>query len=258
MSRLAKHFVRRFVMGLKRQMYRREVSFAKTTGYRRLRVGLLLFCLFSGFADGQQEVGNDSNIEALTRAIHMRRFDRAREILESNVGLNLNAIDKDGSTPLLEAIALHSSDIAKRLIGAGADPNLAGSGGTSPLIQASFYCDVEVAEFLLRDGAAVNAADKHGETALTNAALNCIDGKLVRLLIAQGAGVNMRTKDRETPLTVAAFSGNYNAVEELVAAGADVNAKTDEKETAMSLACGRKIGRKKGHDRICALLRTAK
>jgi len=157
----------------------------------------------------------------------------------------------------VESIAENLPGVARQLILAGANPNLADNQAVSPLMYASWYCQPELVRLLLKHGAAVNARDVDGETALMNAVQLCMDGKIVGLLLAAGASVNVRSHDGESPLTVAAFYGNELAVRKLVAAGADLNAKTDEGETALTWARDREIGRTKAHDRIYAFLLAA-
>ncbi len=55
----------------------------------------------------------------------------------------------------------------------------------------------------------------------------------------------------------AADFGNDTAVKELLKAGADATTKNRRGDSALALACDRKIGRTKGHDLACSLLREA-
>ncbi len=201
----------------------------------------------------QRKESEEHSIDGLTRAIGEHDQDRIEEILQTHI--DLNDRDRNGSTPLLEAIARHLASVAKRLVLIGADPNFAGNGDEYPLAQASFYCDIGLAKCLFEHGALIDAADRGGNTALMHAASNCSDGKMVKLLLRFGANPNMRSKDGETPLIVAAFNGDERAVKELLKAGADPTAITEDGESALSKACDRQAGRKKEHDRICLLLR---
>src|SRR6266852_7373754 len=127
-----------------------------------------------------------SATSALVEAIRRRDLPQARRIIES--GIELNAFDEQGVTPLTEAIGDRLSALAEELVSAGADPNFTGGkGGDTPLMVASWYCDVGVAKFLLEHGALVNARNSDGETALISASQTCLDGEVVKHLLKAGA-----------------------------------------------------------------------
>jgi len=219
-----------------------------------IAIVLLFTCiLFAAMLSSVQSGVKATDIDRLTESMGRSDLTTVNQIIESHI--NLNDRDRNGSTPLVEAIALHFPSLVEKLLLFEADPNFTASDGTSPLIQADFYCDVRSAKSLLDHVASTKLVDRDGETAFINAASNCSGGVIVRLLLDQGASVNARSKDGATALTCAAFSGNEKALNHLLDAGADVRAKTKEGETALSIACGREIGRNRGHDRICELLK---
>lgn len=190
----------------------------------------------------------------LIAAIHKRDLRGIRKIMDSGTDLNVKTCG-EGETALTESIAEGFPEVAKQLVIAGANPNVADNRGVSPLMFAAWYCMEEVVSLLLRRGAVVNAADLDGDTALMHAASQCTNGKIVGILLEYGAAVNVIDYDGESALTIAAFNGDERAVKELVAAGADLNVRTGEGETALTIARDRQIGRKKSHDRIYAFLR---
>jgi uncharacterized protein len=192
----------------------------------------------------------------LIQAIWMRNVPRAREIVAS--GVNLDTLDRYGCAPLAESISRGLSDFAEELVSAGADPNYAEGDGTTPLMQAGWNCDTRMAKLLLQHGAALEAVNRDGETALTMSAQACRKAETTEFLIASGANVNVRNKLGYTPLMLAADQGSVMVVKALLRAGADIHAKNGEGETARSLACNREVGREKGHDQACAILRRAK
>lgn len=189
----------------------------------------------------------------LIEALQLRDQTRVRRLLDA--GASPNGKDRFGSTPLGTAIALHHSDFAELLVERGADVNLAEGRDTSPLMVAAWYCDLRVAKFLLEHGAIVRHVNQDAETALESAAEHCENGEMVKLLVVFGSHVNATDELGDTPLIHAAFNGNEAAVRELVQAGADLTVKNKDGETAESSACGRGIGRKEGHDKVCSFLR---
>ena len=111
------------------------------------------------------------------------------ELIEN--GARVDAVDEDGRTALMVAVAKNNADCVKALLVVGAD---------------------------------VNAEDKGGETALMKAALNG-NAEIVKVLLEAGADVNAKDKDGFTPLVCAAKKGYTEIVKALVAAGVDVNMK---------------------------------
>jgi ankyrin repeat protein len=71
-----------------------------------------------------------------------------------------------GSSPLITAIVLGKTDIAKALINAGADLNHQNYQGSTPLISAAFFCRRDVVEILLDKGADKTLKNNYGHTAL--------------------------------------------------------------------------------------------
>lgn len=166
-----------------------------------------------------------------------------------------NAADDHGTTPLMHAAAIGSTEAVKMLLKAGADVNVrngldatalifgamepakvkllvdAGAdvnavskvGRTPLMIAASTPGSVESVRLLLAKGAKVNGADVRGNTALTGAA-RAGDLESIRLLLEHKADINACDMFGITPLTWAASHADLPAVELLLANGADVNA----------------------------------
>lgn len=190
----------------------------------------------------------------LLRAIYGRNLPEIRRIIATGENIDFQCRN-ERITPLLESIAEGLPEIAKELLQAGANPNLAAADGTTPLIQASWYCQEEVVSLLLERGATVDTADELGETPLVSAAQNCADGRIVDRLLKAGAKLGMQTKNGDTALMVATFYGNERAVRVLVGAGADIRVKNKQGETALTIAKNRTVGRMRAHDRIYLFLR---
>jgi ankyrin repeat protein len=93
----------------------------------------------------------------------------------------------------------------------------------------------EVARELVGAGADVNEFNDGGFTALHLAA-RIFDLTLARTLIELGASPNVRTADGETPLMFAVAQGHAALVTALIDAGADVNAVDAEGNSALHVA----------------------
>ena len=100
---------------------------------------------------------------------------------------------------------IHTAAINGDLVGVqaeldkGVDVNAKDEFGSTPLLHAAATFQKEIVELLVNNDADVNAADVFSMTPLHFAAL---EGRkeIVELLIAKGADVNVKTEDGLTPL----------------------------------------------------------
>ncbi|MBI4622746.1 MAG: ankyrin repeat domain-containing protein, partial [Verrucomicrobia bacterium] len=140
--------------------------------------------------------------------------------------VNVNETARDGSTALLWAV--HHSDLqmARALIGAGANFAAANRYGVTPLLEASRAGNTPMIAELLKAGAGVRrSVHPEGETPLMAASRT---GKLaaVEMLIEAGSDPNAADDyQKQTALMRAAEDGHVDVVNALLAAGADPNAK---------------------------------
>jgi ankyrin repeat protein len=79
---------------------------------------------------------------------------------------DLNAAEADGTTPLIWAANLNDTDLALRLLKAGANPNVRNQFGSTPLGEAALNANTELMKTLLDAGADPNAAGADGQTPL--------------------------------------------------------------------------------------------
>ncbi|NLN18835.1 MAG: hypothetical protein GX162_06120 [Firmicutes bacterium] len=156
-------------------------------------------------------------------------------------GVDVNARDESGSTPLIEA-ARWSNDpeVIQVLIDAGADIHARDELGfdvTALVAAAMSTVNPEVVRALVTAGADVNARDESGVTALMEAARWNGNPEVIKALIDAGADVNARDTSGMTALiAAAAWSDNPKALETLIKAGADVNAADESGMTAPIVA----------------------
>jgi cytohesin len=140
-------------------------------------------------------------------------------------GMDVNAKDIAGSTPLFNAVLRSSKEIAELLIVEGADVNAKHKYGLTPLHRAAFYGHKEVVEMLIAAGADVNAKDDNGDTPL-DVAVNLQRFHPNNTEIAEDLRKHGgKTKKELNVLFDSIRTGNIEAVKKHIAAGMDVNAK---------------------------------
>ena len=191
----------------------------------------------------------------------------AKLLLEQ--GADVNSRDKDRVTPLLLAMRLGTSDLARILLEHDADPDSESQHGNTPLhillgsskahrdppfVQ---YHDpdyiIAASQLLLERGANVNSRDKDHETPLL-LAVRYESPDLVRFLLKHGADPNLENKDGKTPLhrllgprnrddyPLFTPANHYPAdyvhvvAQSLLERGADVNARDKCHKTPLLLA----------------------
>lgn len=140
-----------------------------------------------------------------------------------------------GATPLLLAAEAGHEKLARQLVAAGADVNVASPGRRETALHlAAAQGQLDLAEALIQAGADLEAqASWHscdeqlgafnGNGALHAAALHDKPG-LIRLLLKAGAERDTCASDLRTPLHYAAARGHVASLEVLLAAGADPDA----------------------------------
>lgn len=146
-------------------------------------------------------------------------------------GADVNAVDKNGATPLTAAVCSKNNDGVALLLGAGADPKLPDAQGRGPLSWASYGKQTELVRILLAAGANPNERDKEGETPLMLAAQHSIESDVTttRLLLAAGADLSPERADGHSALSIALDAMGYATAELLMDAGAPLrlsNGKT--------------------------------
>jgi ankyrin repeat protein len=184
-------------------------------------------------------------------------------------GLDVNARDEDGNTPLSIALMGQKFNLARKLVDAGADVNAPGNGGMSMLVLATRTGDRGMVEALLSKGANPNGVPGYDSMTPLMMAARKGDANLAELLLDHGATVQGRSSDGTrvmeyaveggspaviallarhhadvnamndngwTPLMEAASLGKAAAVQALIAAGADVNATNQDGWTALDAA----------------------
>jgi len=175
---------------------------------------------------------------ALLYAARDGRIQIARALIAANA--NVNQVEANGVSPLIEAIANNHIDVARLLLDHGADANTMDWWGRTPLWTAVDLRDLEV-----------NKTDDNGVD--RPAAL-----QLIQALLDHGANVNARTKEvpplrrwlmpisdiswvdftGQTPFLRASLSADLTVMHLLLDKGADPNIATFAGTTPMMAAAG--------------------
>ncbi len=135
---------------------------------------------------------------ALAWAVFRCNAGIARQLLDA--GADPDLANELGIGPLWLAIQAHSADMVELLLDNGADPNIARESGESPLMAAARSGQIDVMELLLDRGADANACEKKfGQTALMWAAGN---PAAVRLLVQHKADVQVDTRAWDVKYTI--------------------------------------------------------
>jgi ankyrin repeat protein len=137
----------------------------------------------------------------------IRGGDRSAALAAVRSGADVNALQEDGSSPLLWAVYRVDHELVKELLQRGARPDAPNVLGATPLCEAVNTADLELVTLLLKAGADPNLGNEDGQMPLMLAART---GSLpvVQALVKAGARVNAREKTREQTALMWAVSAN--------------------------------------------------
>jgi uncharacterized protein len=158
--------------------------------------------LHCGILERKIEAAADPDIIKINKAIFN---DDSYEIDKIIIrGVNINAHDSFGNTPLIEACRKSNPIIVQKLLAAGANPNTKNYDDETPLMRVvgEFPYRVEVCRELIQAGADINAQDNDGKTALMNAA-DIGSPSCVKLLLNMGASKSIQDNDGKIALDYA-------------------------------------------------------
>ncbi len=160
-----------------------------------------------------------------------QKGDSARVRLLLDGGVDPNAQNSTGLSPLMYAAGSGRLAVVNALIAKGAEVNARSSSDFSPLMYAASSGHLAVVKALILKGAQIGALD--GDSGLTSLSLTK-SAPVAQLLVEKGADVNAKTgKLRRTPLMSVK---NVSVAEVLIVNGADMNAQDDQGWTPLMVA----------------------
>ena len=140
-------------------------------------------------------------------------------------GVDVNAAQGDGTTPVHWASYQVDADLVKQLLAKGAKADVKNSFGATPLVEAVKVGNVQIVKLLLDAGANANAANEDDQTPLMLAAKTGIV-EIADLLVRHRAKVNEAEKWRGQTALMWAASENYpDMAEFLIRHGANVKVR---------------------------------
>ena len=207
-------------------------------------------------------MGNDKIIKLLAPITEQPQMMRwaSNAVFDSNPtrikavlakGFDPNTTDRYGGTLLHYLAEIKSTpetiEIARLLLEAGANPNVANNRAWTPLHKTASNKNIEMTILLLEAGANPNAIGRDGQTPLHNSAfLYGISYKkteeTTRLLLKHDADPNAVDNKGQTPLHKSAYKGFIGATKLLLEYDADPNAIDNEGQTPLHKVHPYRIG----------------
>ncbi|KAJ3075666.1 hypothetical protein HDU99_001493, partial [Rhizoclosmatium hyalinum] len=203
------------------------------------------------------------SVDSKVSIVHKSVKDYFTSKQQCHPELHINMLDANAllAAKCLDVIAMYFAHIEDRVFpdNCGADVNAMESNGSTPLIYAAQNGHTETVDLLLSKGAHINATESDGSSSLMKASRKGY-AKTVKLLLSKGADVNARNKvvwklqlfygvsHGWTALMYAAESGHTDIVITLLSEGADVNAQKSYGWTSLMLAS------KNGHTKTVEVL----
>ena len=168
-------------------------------------------------------------------AVHFGHKEHVTRLLA--LGLDVNAANHRGDTPLTLACSKGDLDLVKDLVKHGASAAPRGRRLDSPLSRAARFKKLDVVQYLLEQKLCdVNAENARGDTALLEAA-KAGSREVAALLMKENAAVYHANKNGMTALLEAAEAGELEVVQLLVDhPGVDVHVKNEHGDGALEVS----------------------
>lgn len=144
--------------------------------------------------------------------------------------------DYDGRTPLHDACTGGSQQVASFLLASGAQVDAVDKEGKTPLLMTiPSASQRRMYQLLVSNRASINHKDLKGDTVLHAVTRQNSSVDILSYLVEQGAFVNERNKDGDIPLSIAVANRNRRHIEFYAGAGAQLHAQNQNGRTPFTL-----------------------
>ena len=166
----------------------------------------------------------------------MQSNDIDSAMMSIDQGVGVNTTSPDGATALHWAAHWGTTDLAERLLSAGALVDASNELGITPISIACRNGSEAMVNLLLKAKADAKGSEPSGETVLMSCARTGSLGAVEQLLAAGAEPNSFEVDSGQTALMWAAAGGHWEIVDLLIGAGADVNASSSGKFTPLMFA----------------------
>lgn len=144
---------------------------------------------------------HDSRADDIRKAICSSKIDELMGIMNS---VDLNILDGEGRTPLINSIINENFEIVQWLFTQGVDVNIQDRAGLSALHFSVQNKNLELCKSLLQKKASIDLKDTYGNTPLWKATFDARgDYNIVKVLVSKGADVNSKNNAGRSPIDFA-------------------------------------------------------
>ncbi len=177
-----------------------------------------VLCKHGASVNVRSDFGNSSTLLHkifVSGSLDTRSKEKIVRALVTN-GVDVNAKDKNGDTPLHYVSVGNGDHFIPLLIGLGADPNMIGHNNFTPIMRALCHRSLKTVETLVNCGANINfQSDSYGITALHFAAgkYHGYDSEckeMISCLLFLGADYEIKNKNGKNPRDCAIDSENHS------------------------------------------------
>ena len=179
--------------------------------------------------DANLQVSSDMGRTLLHSVAHSDNILLAGKLIDA--GLDVNAMDEDGATPVLFATSNGKFEMLKLFEEHGADLLVVENNGNDLMMNAAIGGNVESIGYLIEKGISINNYNNDDWTPLLFA---CRENhqEIVEILINASADIQIYNNEGETPLLWAIWNGNTVMARTLIEAGTDLQNLYDYRKYA--------------------------
>eukprot|EP00731_Ephydatia_muelleri_P013368 Em0007g678a len=169
-----------------------------------------------GFDQGNDDVDDDMKNQLEQQLRDASRDGRTEELTRLlDQGINIEATDEDGRTPLGFAAGFGHVDCVKVLLERGANIDHQTKDGWTSLMRAAYHGRADCVRALVNRGADVNHCNNVGRTSLMYAS-GIGNAECVKVLLDGGAQTNLKEECEKTALVFALHYGHIDCVKVLL------------------------------------------